>query len=466
MEAMRVLLIAPMGRSREYPAVGLAYMARILHDSGFDVRVCDTNYTGEDPYRAIDQYRPDVVGINTFTFTVPEAQRIAAHAKALGRVVVVGGPHPSLQKTEFFRHIEADYLCVGEGDLAMLRLAEALRDGSPLDGIPGISSRKSPPFCSDYNVILELDSLPFPDYRFSGVNRIAEYPIITSRGCPYSCNFCSVNKILGRKWRARSPANVVEELRQAKGTYQMDHVAILDDDYTLKMDRAKEICQLLIGERLGLTWSTPNGIRADSIDDEMIRLFKASGCSYVAMGVESGDPEVFRGVRKGEKLQEIEEAVRLCGKHGLPVVGFFIVGLPGSTYEAEMRSLDFSLKLRRFGLTSAAWNMAVPYPGTEMLDWVNAHGRLLKSVDGAFPNGNFRVEPTWDTPEFPARERKKAFVKANLTWGNYFLTQEGRLRGLMDLTSTVLRYDRGRALGHAKNLLAKAVGRGANIHVH
>lgn len=463
---MRVLLIAPMGRSREYPAVGLAYMARILHQGGFDVRVCDTNYTGEDPYRAIDAYDPDVVGINTFTFTVPEAKRLARYSKARGKTVVVGGPHPSLERTAFFEHIEADYLCIGEGDLAMLHLAQALRDGRPVEGVSGVFSREGRSECADYNVILDLDALPFPDYRFSSLKGIPEYPIITSRGCPYSCNFCSVNKILGRKWRARSPENVVEELRQAKETYHMDHVAILDDDYTLKMERAKEICRLLIEEDLGVTWSTPNGIRADSVDDELIGLFKAAGCSYVAMGVESGDPKVFQGVRKGEKLHEIEEAVRLCGKHGLPAVGFFIVGLPGSTYEAEMRSLEFSLKLQRLGLTSAAWNMAVPYPGTEMLDWVKVNGRLLKKVDGAYPNGNFRVEPTWDTPEFPARERKKAFVKANLTWGNYFLTQEGKLRGLMDLTATVLKYDGRNALTHARGLVAKAMGKANGIHIN
>lgn len=455
-----------MGRSREYPAVGLAYMARILADGGFDVRVCDTNYSGEDPYRAVDTWDPDIVGINTFTFTVPEAQRLAEYSKARGKVVVVGGPHPSLEKTTFFRNIKADYLCVGEGDMAMLRLAQALQDGTDADDIPGIYSRQNPRMCSDYNVILDLDSLPFPDYRFSGLERIPEYPIITSRGCPYSCTFCSVNKILGRKWRARSPRNVIEELKRAKEAYRMDHVAFLDDDYTLKKDRSKEICRLLIEERLGITWSTPNGIRADSVDEELIRLFKESGCSYVAMGVESGDPQVFQMVRKGEKLLEIEEAVRLCGKYQLPVVGFFIVGLPGSTYDAEIRSLEFSLRLRRLGLTSAAWNMAVPYPGTEMLDWVQTHGRVLKPVDGAFPNGNFRVEPTWDTPEFPASQRKRAFVKANLTWGNYFLTQEGKFRGMMDLTSTVLRYDRRNVFTHARTLVAKTLGleRGLNIN--
>ena len=218
--------------------------------------------------------------------------------------------------------------------------------------------------------------------------------------------------MIGKKWRARSPKNVINELIQAKEKYQSKEFKILDDNFTLNMNRIKDICQLLINEKISLGWSCPNGIRVDNLDKESLRLMKESGCYSISFGIESGNEEVFDRINKGEKLADIENAVRIAKNIGLEVNGFFIIGLPGSTYEKDKESMEFAKKLK---LNSAQFGILVPYPGTAVWKWINRNKnvKILMDWKKGFHIG-FKPSPVFETTDYTAKEMLKAFYLANL----------------------------------------------------
>ncbi len=225
---------------------------------------------------------------------------------------------------------------------------------------------------------------------------------------------CNVPAVIGRKFRTRSGRNILEELRYAQEKYQSREFKVLDDNFTLLMDRAKDICKLFIDEKLNtkMKWTCPNGIRADRLDEELCRLMYGAGCYSMSIGVESGDPDVFEKINKGEKLEDVERGIRLAQAAGIHVHGFFIIGLVGSTPETDKRSIEFA---KRIGI-SASWGILVPYPGTPVWGQVLAdpNVRILRDWKEGFHIGA-RPKVVFDTPEYPAEERVKMYYYANMS---------------------------------------------------
>ncbi len=223
---------------------------------------------------------------------------------------------------------------------------------------------------------------------------------------------CNVPTVIGRKFRTRSGENILAELRYAHEKYGSKEFKVLDDNFTLQMDRAKDICRLFVDEKLDMKWTCPNGIRADRLDEELCTLMKQAGCYSMSIGVESGDPEVFDKIKKGERLADVEKGIRLAQAAGIKVHGFFIIGLIGSTYEADKRSMEFA---KRLGIT-ASWGILVPYPGTEVWEQVknDSRARIHRDWKDGFHIGA-RPKPVFDTPEYTAEERVRAYYYANMT---------------------------------------------------
>jgi hypothetical protein len=223
---------------------------------------------------------------------------------------------------------------------------------------------------------------------------------------------CNVPTVIGRKFRTRSGKNIEEELFYAKEKYGSKEFKVLDDNFTLLMDRAKDICKLFIDEKIAMKWTCPNGIRADRLDEELCKLMKEAGCYSMSIGVESGDPEVFDKIKKGEKLEDVERGIKLAQAAGIKVHGFFIIGLIGSTYEADMRSIEFA---KRVGI-SASWGILVPYPGTEVWEQIKAdkNARILRDWKEGFHIGA-RPKPVFDAPDYTAEERVRAYYRANMS---------------------------------------------------
>jgi anaerobic magnesium-protoporphyrin IX monomethyl ester cyclase len=427
---MKIALIDPPGDVSGFNA-GLGYLSAALKAAGHEVRVVDFNNDSSHSrsrMNALLAWEPGIAGFSLKTNTNKAAMELAALFDKGKTKIVAGGPGVTCEKDAFLRDYPVYDACfTGEAEETFAaHLADVVAGKRADYGLHYLAA--------------ELDKLPFPDYSgFDTVSRIKrKYPLVTSRGCPYDCVYCSVNKISGRQWRKRSPENVIEELKQARGKYGIERFDVADDNFTMDLGRAKEICRLMIGARLGLKWGCINGIRADRVDEELLVLMKNAGCDVVWFGIESMNEEVFDSIKKGEKLDAVKKAVGYAKKAGISACGFFIAGLPGSTYEKDMKSLE---KARELGLDESLWSLSTPYPHTELWDWSEKNAKWLAD----FRQTSFfkRPKAVVETADYPAGLRIKMFYRGNLSGFSYscFFPKKIGPGDLLNFMLCVLKYD-------------------------
>ena len=246
------------------------------------------------------------------------------------------------------------------------------------------------------------------------------YPVQLSRGCPFSCSFCSVRFLSTRKIRTRGLEAALDEIAGAVRTRpRLREIRIVDDCPTYDLERFKEFLRLYQDRRFGLPLHIDN-LRADRLDEEMLDLLKAIGVDHVCIGVESGNRAVFEAIHKGETLDEIVEAARLVRARGLRLYVCFIIGLPGATAAAERDSIRLARALKPDWIY---WNLFQPHRGTDARAWFERHGRVLFEEDTSSLMGlDLAVtEAPCDTPEFPAGERVRIHLTAALESGAYWL---------------------------------------------
>ena len=482
----RVLLIDVESVSNNVINIGLASIAARLISLGHAVRVLDLNNINVPGRRsarlhsALD-WRPEVVGVSVFPaceYTYRHAENTLRQARAeLGgkSLYVLGGIGVTAQPVEAAKRFNglADVLVYGEGEITAGEVVAARTGGSKLEGIPGtIHYSKGEPVVDEARpFIKDLDSLPFSNFEvFDSVAEVRrEYPMMTSRGCPFNCIFCLNKTLSQRTFRWRSARNVVDEIKQAKARYGFAELYIWDDHFSLRRERAEEICRLLIGEKVDVKYFLPDGIRADSVTPEFARLLKESGCAGVSVGFEDANPETFPHIKKGEKYEDIISAIEVLKKARVPVRASMVIGLPHTTLRSTLVSMENLKKLK----IHAEWYLATPFPGTEFHDWVTEHGRFIEDPLSLRALTFRRV--VFDTPEFTRAERYRAFYKgfAHYSFPEYAfygkvcnpLTQQ-RDRWEKYVTSifTVGRYVPELLPGHVVNLvrdLLKAVARRA-----
>ena len=288
--------------NRTIPNIGLAYAASI-----FNTCVIDLNTLPEPRDRYLNE-EADTLGISIQSRTMGEAKNIS---EAYGAKY----PQSKIKSVSGIIDIQCCY--------PYLRLGETLQIDTPFgDGLP----------FPNYEL---FDS--FPIFQKNWQDGIWKYAIMTSLGCPYSCVYCMARN---RGWVPRSAKNAAEELAWAKEKWKIKSFKILDDCFNLKEDRVIEFCKLV--KPLGLTWNCANGIRADRLTDASAKAMAESGCKQVGFGIESTDPEILRGIKKGESIGQIEEGIKIAKKYFKEVNGFFIIGLPGSNYETDLATLHWA----------------------------------------------------------------------------------------------------------------------------
>lgn len=352
-----VVLINPQGWQKESTNLGLTLIAGALKMFGFQPVIFDLNlhdYTDEQLKDQIGRLKPLTIGYSAKTATVNEAIRLCTYLKThLPRAkMLIGGPHVTLCGHELLRQQPIfDAGILSEAEITAVKVCLHYAAGLLPFDLRNVIYRQnneivenpfSPPqdinfpFWPDFDCI---DGFSWEGYR---------YPIVTSRGCPFQCIYCCVNKLTGdRKWRSRTPQHVLAELEYVKAKYNITQFEIWDDNFTLGLGRAKEICRLLINKNIGLSWWCHNGIRADKIDKVLARLMKKAGCTSIAFGIESGSPAVFETIKKGESLGDVVRAVKITKKAGIKTVGYFIIGLPGDNLESFIKTVEFQRKWNR-----------------------------------------------------------------------------------------------------------------------
>jgi radical SAM superfamily enzyme YgiQ (UPF0313 family) len=432
---MKILFVDPPGKNKGLNT-GLGYLSAVLKKT-HKVNILDLNNiriglcgdpNPEIPLKelekriiaAMDEYQPDLFGISVKTFTAQIAKHILKVVKDKKPEVstIVGGPHITLDGYNFILENKVDFGIQGEGEYSTPKLCNAITKRQPPDNINGIYYWENGKLIHNprNNAIKNLDNLPFPSYEtFSSVihndGRLREYPLLTSRGCPFNCSYCSMPKIMGNKWRSHTSARVIKELKHAKQKYHSKSFTVVDDNFTLNLKRVEDISDSLISENINLPWNSQNGIRADRITQNLAEKMKRSGCHYVWIGIENADDNVFSTINKGEKLEDIKIGIKHLKRAGIRVGGFFIIGLPHSTRQADLKSIGF---VNKNGI-DGWWFNFVPYPHTQAYKWVKAHGKHLRPTDGALQFGTNSIEPVFETEEYPKESRIKTYNEIHIS---------------------------------------------------
>lgn len=346
------------------------------------------------PWEGIKHYikeeAPDIVGItNHYTEEMDMAFKVAQLVKEVDRniISVIGGPFASTCPQELLEREKAlDIVVMGEGEYTVPELAKAMADKKDLSTVKGVAYRDNGKIKVNTRrpYIRELDELPFPAYDLVDMERYFYFqrqgystrrqivhsrkvPLITSRGCPFNCTFCSIHLHMGKVWRAHSPEYVLEHIDYLIKNFNVEHILFEDDNMNLNLSRFEKILDGLILRNYKIFWDTPNGIRADKLNEALIRKAKKSGCVFLKIGVESGNQYVVnRIVKKHLNLEKVVEVARSCKKSGVRLQAFFIIGFPGETKREIRDTVRFSLMLfRKFNVVSAI-GPAKPLIGTEL----------------------------------------------------------------------------------------------------
>lgn len=438
---MKILLLVPnitgqMG-TPSYPHVGIAYLTSYLTELGghsvipVDLRVASFKYVKE--LLKYYHYNVDFVGITTSDLGYKKAYELISTIKKITNTpIVIGGPHVSTNKANVLRQCKADYAIKGEGEITFSELCA----GFPLQEINGLIWRDD---CNivqenpDRPPITDLDTIPFPAYdKFHSSNySLNEIPIVTSRGCPFFCIYCSVHCIMGYKFRPRSPKNVVDEIKHwvAQGH---THFQFTDDNFTFDMNRAKRICDLIIREQLKIKWNVRNGIRVDKVDKELLQKMKDSGCYFIFFGMESGSQEILKSIKKGTTIDQIKNAVALTKEVGLPAGGTFMIGHPYETYKDFKMSLNLAKSLE---LDECRFYNILPYPGTELFDWIKEHGRFIYQPEDYLNTvTSWNNKPVFETQYFTEKERKKAYNEGHRLYMDVLWKKKARENKLSELS--------------------------------
>jgi len=451
---VRILLVNPKSKlpidTRTSPPLGLAYLAAVSEQRGDQVRVHDGDIE-EVPLEAVlRDLNPDVVGITANTTQISAAWRDALLARSMSGVpVVLGGPHPTSLPEESAAKPFVDVVVRSEGEATWVELLrfwepgiEELRkrktdDGSkanPVTHLPAhlaprsiagisfqdetgsvVSTPDRPPIPAE-----ELDRMPLPAWHLFKMDRYTNLqptvdqvdgpslPILTSRGCPYRCSYCS--QIGPRRWRARSVESVVAEWRWLVQEQGAAEIGVLDDSFNIDRQRVLDICQRLVEEGLNqVPWIMINGIRANLADEQVLAAMKEAGCLRAAFGVESGNQEILNTVvDKHLTMDQVRAAFKAARAVGLETIGFFIIGLPGETEATMDDTIRFACELDP---VVANFSIATPFPGTTMYETVKAQGTILAANwdDFVFFEGKARFEMPGLPAELVERKWKEAY---------------------------------------------------------
>lgn len=421
---MKVLLVAPSQKqiygekiSPPYPSLGLLMIGAVLKEIKQDVKFIDIDAQNYDDGKLIGEiknYNPDLVCLTCVTPTFNAASRVAGLVKKNSSALVVfGGVHPTIAPQECFKNTDIDFLVVGEGELTIKELVFYLETGNRDFGkIRGLWSRNGQTIVrgEPRPLIENLDELPFP--AWSLVENLNNYQtpdalfrpvmsIMTTRGCPFGCTFCCSKQIFGRRYRTRSKESLVKEIKYYVDKFGVKELHIMDDVFTLDKTRTIEVCRAIQAGKFNLALSFANGIRVDSIDDEVLKILKETGFQDLGFGVETGDEKILASIKKSTTKDSMRRAFKLAKKFGFNTWGFFMIGLPGETRETIKKTIDFAIELDP---DFAKFLILKPFPGSEVFNDLNSHG-YIKDLN--YDNYGVYTAPVHEFPGLSAQEMLK-----------------------------------------------------------
>lgn len=383
---MKILLINPPIREKEPPRhvpIGLGIIAKVLLNSGYDVNILDINaerLSKDDLRERIDlNNKYDVIGVGGLITThkylkwlIPELKKYNPHSN-----IIVGGGVVTENPTHILNKTPADIAVIGEGENTLKEIVSRLEDNSSLDDVKGVAYKKENRIIinSPRPLISNLDDLPFPAYELfpidvylnnvahaSVLDKKTEMDIITSRGCPYNCEYCY--HIFGRGVRTRSVGNVVDEIKYLIDEYGIDSLLILDETFTINKKRVSEFCKQIKKEKIDIPWSCY--ARVNLVDQPMLNEMKSSGCYRVGYGIESGSQRILNQMDKKVTVEQAKEAIRMTREAGLICGTTWMFGYLGENISSIQETINFCKEM----LISPSFFYTTPYPGNNLYEKV------------------------------------------------------------------------------------------------
>ena len=418
MKITYILIYPPISRSERYSSkflgaaggsqvpLGMLYIAAYLEKYGYNVRFIDAEHQKLTEEGTLEQVRKYVkeehncyIGLTSttvcFNRTLSLAKRLKEEYPSIP--IVIGGAHISAVAEHVMNYECFDYGVIGEGEITTYELIECLQQGGNLESVDGIVFRKNNQiiYTNPRKLVKKLDELPFPARHLvkdihSYVPTLCDYKtlpvtnIITSRGCPGLCTFCS-NAVFGRTYRERSAQNILEEIKEVIHKYNIREIHFNDDTFLINKKRIYELFELCKKEKLKFNWSCFS--RVDNVTYEFLKFLKKNGCWHIAFGIESGDENVLKDIKKEISLDMVEQVISWCHKIGIKTKGHFILGHPTDTIESINKTIDFALKVK---FSDVVVTISTPMPGSEQFRTLIPHDKI-KNLDYTKFNSWFSV---------------------------------------------------------------------------
>jgi radical SAM superfamily enzyme YgiQ (UPF0313 family) len=365
------------------PPLNLMYLAAALEKASFSVKILDDDLLQRGYFKFAElaaKLNPKIIGVTATTSTIKTSLNYLKEVKKLlpDSLTVIGGPHTTFVPFETLKNSQdLDLVVLGEGEETIVDLAKTYHRGENnrecLKKVKGIVYRDNNNWDKEKGdfkltqprpLIKDLDSLSFParhlvPFESYGVSKNQSGGIITSRGCVYSCGYCSSSLIMGKKFRSRSPNNVVDEIEELVDNYNIHDIAFMDDTFMLNKSRAHKIADEINARDLDVNFVASS--RVDMVNKNLLNKLRDSGMSTIYYGVESGSQRVLNLMKKGITLKQAENAVKSAKNVGLDVLASFILGYPGETEEEINKTIDFSIKIDP---DYSQYSILTPFPGT------------------------------------------------------------------------------------------------------
>jgi anaerobic magnesium-protoporphyrin IX monomethyl ester cyclase len=397
--------------------LGLGYLGAVAEKEGHQITIIDCQaekLTYETFTARIAQTSSDIIGVTATTLLYKSAMKLITIAKQAHpqAVTMLGGSHGTFwDENALNEYPSLDIVVRREGERTFVEMLQKIQAQASLATVLGITYRNGDKTVRnpDRPFIEDLDSIPFPAHHLMPLESLKRdgkilFPLISSRGCVFWCDFCSTVRMFGRGYRWRSPKNVVDEMQLIHDKYGVKQVTFYDDAFTVDRNRVVQICEELHARKLDMMWDC--GTRVDMVDKELLQTMRSAGCFAVWLGVESGSEAILGAMNKRIKLDQTRKAYKTAHEVGLMTIANVVLGFPGETEKTAKETIRF---VKELNPDDVGFYVATPYPGTPMYEEVNKNGWLRVTDFDKYDTAG----PTFETPllsmEALAKLRYKAY---------------------------------------------------------
>jgi anaerobic magnesium-protoporphyrin IX monomethyl ester cyclase len=390
MKTNKILLINPsikrpeqFTRKNKLVPVGIplsiGYLSAYLAQNNMDFDIFDERLEPLHDWKLEKYIKEENISVVGISCTTPFIYRVFDIARTVKKIskgvkVILGGVHPSVMPNECLQNNDVDFVVRHEGEITLFEILKHIESGSEVCEVLGVSYKKNGRIIHNSNrpLIDDLDSLPdFPFHLFKHNKHRYIFRILTSRGCPYQCIFCSARSVSGRKYRYRSAKNVVNEIDTLINQVGIERISFADDTFTANKKRAIRLCELIIEKGFHKNVQYYCMARGDTIDRELLEVMKEAGFLGISFGIETGSNRIMKNIKKGETVEDNIRAVRIAKELGFKVRGSFILGFPSETFAESLKTIKVALK-NPFDF--AMFNLPIPFPGTELYEIATQEG--------------------------------------------------------------------------------------------